>query len=148
MAVQPSLCRTWSETPEDWFAQNEANFILRSPGVARTLPLYSKIGCMIMILILILQCLVIKMGRGELVVNTSDSVSRGRGFEPHSGRRVVSLNKTYLPPKKYWEYPGRGGSVPTLLKIVYWDVKHQTKPKKKFPKCVIVWLYKRGRHPP
>ena len=33
------------------------------------------------------------------MVNTSDSGSRGREFEPHSGRRVVSLNKTYLPPK-------------------------------------------------
>ena len=39
------------------------------------------------------------MGRGDLVVNTSDSGSRGRGFKPHSGRRVVSLSKTYLPPK-------------------------------------------------
>ena len=28
-----------------------------------------------------------------------DSGSRGRGFEPHSDRRVVSLSKTYLPPK-------------------------------------------------
>ena len=40
-----------------------------------------------------------KRGRRGLVVNTSDSGSRGRGFEPHSGRRVVSLSKTYLPPK-------------------------------------------------
>ena len=38
-------------------------------------------------------------GRGGLVVYTSDSGSRGRGFEPHSGLRVVSLSKTYLPPK-------------------------------------------------
>ena len=38
-------------------------------------------------------------GRGGRVANTSDSGSRGRGFEPHSGGRVVSLNKTYLPPK-------------------------------------------------
>ena len=37
--------------------------------------------------------------RGGLVVNTTDSGSRGRGFEPHSGRRVVSLSKTYLPLK-------------------------------------------------
>ena len=35
-------------------------------------------------------------GRGDLVVNTSDSGTRGRGFEPHSGRRVVSLSKTPL----------------------------------------------------
>ena len=38
-------------------------------------------------------------GRGGLVVNTSDSGSRDRGFEPHSGHRVVSMSKTYLPPK-------------------------------------------------
>ena len=37
-------------------------------------------------------------GRNGLVVNTSDSGSRGRGFETHSGRHVVSLSKTYLPP--------------------------------------------------
>ena len=39
------------------------------------------------------------LGRGGLVVNNSDSGSRGREFEPHSGRRVLSLSKTYLPPK-------------------------------------------------
>ena len=32
----------------------------------------------------------------------SDSEARGRGFDPHSGRRVVSLSKIHLPPKKYW----------------------------------------------
>ena len=32
----------------------------------------------------------------------SDSGSRGRGFDPHSGRRVVSLSKIHLPPKQYW----------------------------------------------
>ena len=30
----------------------------------------------------------------------SDSGARGRGFDPHSGRRVVSLSKMDLPPKK------------------------------------------------
>ena len=30
----------------------------------------------------------------------SDSGARGRGFDPHSGRCVVSLSKKYLPPKK------------------------------------------------
>ena len=29
----------------------------------------------------------------------SDSVARDRGFDPHSGRRVVSLSKIHLPPK-------------------------------------------------
>ena len=40
----------------------------------------------------------IEKGRGGLVVNTWYSGSRGQGFEPHWGRRVVSLSKTYLPP--------------------------------------------------
>ena len=28
----------------------------------------------------------------------SDSGARGRGFDPHSGRRVVSFSKIQLPP--------------------------------------------------
>ena len=32
----------------------------------------------------------------------SDFRARGRGFDPHSGRCVVSLSKIHLPPKKYW----------------------------------------------
>ena len=32
----------------------------------------------------------------------SDSGVRGRGLDPHSGRRFVSLSKIHLPPKKYW----------------------------------------------
>ena len=32
----------------------------------------------------------------------SDSGESGRGFDPHSGRRVVSLSKIHLPPKMYW----------------------------------------------
>ena len=31
----------------------------------------------------------------------SDSGARGRGFDPHAFRRVVSLNKIHLTPKKY-----------------------------------------------
>ena len=34
--------------------------------------------------------------RGGLVVRASDSGARGRGLDPHSGRRVVSLSKTDL----------------------------------------------------
>ena len=30
-----------------------------------------------------------------------DSGARGWGFRPHLGRRVVSLSKIHLPPKKY-----------------------------------------------
>ena len=29
----------------------------------------------------------------------SDSGARGKGFDPHSGRRVVSLSKKHLPSK-------------------------------------------------
>ena len=32
----------------------------------------------------------------------SDSGARDWGFDPHSGRCVVSLSKIHLPPKKYW----------------------------------------------
>ena len=53
-------------------------------------------------------------GCGGLVVNTSDSGSRSRGFEVHSGSHVVSLSKTCLPPppkvlvipEKRWLLPG------------------------------------------
>ena len=67
-------------------------------------------------------------GRGGLVVNTSDSGSRGREFEPHSGRRVVSLSKTYLPPKSIGNTQEAVAPSQHDRKIVYWDVKHQTKP--------------------
>ena len=41
--------------------------------------------------------------RGGLVVRASDSGARGRGFNPHSGRHVVSLSKIHLcTPPKYW----------------------------------------------
>ena len=42
--------------------------------------------------------LIVNRGRGGLLVNTSDSGSRGLGFEPHSGCCVVCLSKTCLPP--------------------------------------------------
>ena len=32
-------------------------------------------------------------------VRASDSGARGQGFDPHSGRRVVSLSKIHLPAK-------------------------------------------------
>ena len=49
-------------------------------------------------LFLVLFFIYCRSGYGGLVVNTSDSRSRGLGFEPHSGRLVMSLSKTYLPP--------------------------------------------------
>ena len=45
------------------------------------------------------QYKIYKIDRGGAVVNTSDSKFRGWGFEPYSCRGVVSLSKTYLPPK-------------------------------------------------
>ena len=33
------------------------------------------------------------------MVRASDSAARGRGFDPHSGRRVVFLSKIHLSPK-------------------------------------------------
>ena len=36
----------------------------------------------------------------------SDSGTRGRQFDPHSGRRVVSLSKIHLPPKSTVNTPG------------------------------------------
>ena len=56
----------------------------------------------------------------------SDSGARGRGFDTYR-RRVVSLSKTLYSPKVLVNYPGSGGSVPTWLKIVDWDVKPQHK---------------------
>ena len=43
--------------------------------------------------------------RGGLVVSASDSGARGRGFDPHSGRRVVSLSKIHLLPQKVLVIP-------------------------------------------
>ena len=71
------------------------------------------------------------------MVNNSDFGSGGRGFEPHSGRRVVSLSKTYLPPppppkkkKKRKKCTGNTQEAVALfqhdLKNDYRDVKNQT----------------------
>ena len=35
----------------------------------------------------------------------SDSGARGQGFDPLSGRRVVSLSKIHLPPKRVLVIP-------------------------------------------
>ena len=42
------------------------------------------------------------MGRGARWPSgrASDSGARGQGFDPHTGRRVVSLSKIHLPPQK------------------------------------------------
>ena len=66
---------------------------------------------------------VFSMGRGwghvGLVVNTSDSRSRGQGFEPRSGRRVVSLSKTYLSPKKVLVIPRKRWLRPNMTEKLF-----------------------------
>ena len=69
-----------------------------------------------------LSRLKVNRGCGGLVVNTS-------GFEPHSGRRVVSLSKTYLPPKVL-VIPRNRWLRPNMAEKLYRDVKHQTKERK------------------
>ena len=49
----------------------------------------------------VLSINVIRVYIGGAVVNTSDFRSRGRGFEPHSGRRLVSLSKKCYPLSKH-----------------------------------------------
>ena len=57
------------------------------------------------------------------MVNISDSGSRGRGFEPHSGRTVVSLSKTYLPPKKVLVIPRKRWLCPNMTeKLFTWTL--------------------------
>ena len=67
------------------------------------------------------------------MVHTSDFGSRGRGFEPHSGRRLMSLSQKCLPPPpqalvipgKRWLRPNMTEKLP-----VYRDVMHQTNQSK------------------
>ena len=42
---------------------------------------------------------ILKGGCTGLVVRALDSRARGPGFDPHSGRCVVYLSKTYLLPR-------------------------------------------------
>ena len=78
------------------------------------------------------------------MVNTTDSGSRGRGFEPHSGRRVVSLRKTYLPPKSTGNTQEAVAPSQHDCKIVYRDVKLQTHQNNicfmVFPVCFSIAL--------
>ena len=44
----------------------------------------------------------------------SDSGARGRGFNPQSGRHVVSLSKIHLPPKKVLVIPRKRWLCPDM----------------------------------
>ena len=46
----------------------------------------------------------------------SDSGARGLGFDPHSGRRVVSLSKIHLPPTKVLVIPRKQWLPPDITK--------------------------------
>ena len=63
------------------------------------------------------------------MVNTSDSGSRGWGFEPYSCCRVVSLSKTYLPPKVL-VIPRKLWLSPNMTKNCLPGFKHQTNKTK------------------
>ena len=46
MAVQPGLCRTWSETPKTGFITTRLNYILLLPlPVVRTDKAFDKLSC-------------------------------------------------------------------------------------------------------
>ena len=58
----------------------------------------------------------------------SDSMARGRGFDPHSGRRIVSLSKIHLPPKSTGNTQEAVALSRHDRKIVYWTLsKNETK---------------------
>ena len=55
----------------------------------------------------------------------SDSGARYLAFDPHSGRRVVSLSKIHLPPKSTGNTKEAVAPSRQDWKIVYWDVKQK-----------------------
>ena len=65
-------------------------------------------------------------------ISPRSSGSRGRGFEPHSGRSVVSLSKTYLPPKKVLVIPRKRWLHPNMAEKLFTgmlSIKPNQKPK-------------------
>ena len=48
-----------------------------------------------------------------------DSGFRGQGFKPYSGRRVMSLSKTYLPPKKVLVIPRKRWLIPNMTEKLF-----------------------------
>ena len=55
----------------------------------------------------------------------SDSRVRGWGFDPHSGRSVVSMSKIHLSPKSTGYTQEAVAPSRHDLKIVYWDFKQK-----------------------
>ena len=52
------------------------------------------------------------------MVRASDCDARGRGFDPHSGRRVVFLSKTYLHSKALVIPRLKIGRCTQLIKVI------------------------------
>ena len=109
MPVQPGLCQTWSETPKNRFLTTRLIFaqdidcgykvhIIYVLEKKREKIMYTPVipppPCEPHNFNIADWCRILSYKRA------SDSGARGRGFgDPHSGRRVVSLSKTLLPPK-------------------------------------------------
>ena len=55
----------------------------------------------------------------------SDSGARVRGFDPRSGRRVLSLSKIHLPPKSTGNTKEAVAPFRHDRQIVDWDVKQK-----------------------
>ena len=62
---------------------------------------------------------------GRPTRRASDSGARGRGFDPHSGRRVVSLSKIHLLPKS----TGYTQDMTEKLHLFTGQKKNETKPE-------------------
>ena len=76
------------------------------------------------------------------MVNTSDSGSRGRGFKPHLGCCVVSLSRTYLPPKKVLVIPRKRWLHPNMTEELFTgtlSIKPNQKPNEMVLKCHLIW---------
>ena len=67
----------------------------------------------------------------------SASGARGRGFDPHSGRRVVSMSKVHLPPKSTGNTQDALAPSRHDLKNVDWDVKPEPKQKQKLHHALL-----------
>ena len=63
----------------------------------------------------------------------SDSRARGRGFDPHSGCRVVSLSKIHLSPKKALVIHRKRWLHPDMTEKLFTGMlsKNKTKPNEK-----------------
>ena len=85
---------------------------------------------------------VAKPGCSGLVVKASDSRSRGRGFDPDSGRCVVSSSKTHSP-KVVLVIPRKRRLRPNMTENLFTGsyVKHQIKQNVQKIPSLLPFLY-------